>query len=125
MNDKEQKLVKTHRECLAAIWAVTLPRPYLEESRFIIKTNREVLRHILTIAKATGKLARWRLRLSEFEFDIVYRVGMKHQAADTLSCLKTGGDQYTPLGNEVLVLTIFTKCLAYVPSTAKPELETI
>lgn len=46
---------------------------------------------ILHLVNATGKLARWRLRLSEFEFDVVQRTSIRDQAADTLLRLETGG----------------------------------
>lgn len=52
------------------------------------------------------KPVRWRLHLSEFEFDIIHRAGIKHQAVDALSQLKTKGVDTMPLQNEVPVLTI-------------------
>lgn len=44
-----------------------------------------MLRGISNLADVPGKLARWRLRLTEFEFDVVPRASVKLQAADTLS----------------------------------------
>lgn len=64
LNNKQQKLVTTHRECLAAVWAVTLFRPYLKGNRYMIRTDREALCWTLTLADATRTLARCRWRLS-------------------------------------------------------------
>lgn len=73
--DKERELTTTHKECLAVVWAVTLLRLYLERTRFTVRRDQEALGWILTMANATGKLARWRLRLFKFEFNIKHRAG--------------------------------------------------
>lgn len=36
----------------------------------------------MNLADATGRLARWGLRLSELEFEEVHLAGIKHQAAN-------------------------------------------
>ena len=56
------------------------------------------------MADATGKLARWQLRLSELEFDVVHRAVIKHQAADALSRLETSGADDSSLQDEIPVL---------------------
>lgn len=52
---------------------------------------------------ATGKLARWNLRLSGSEFEVFNVACNKHQAADTLSCLTTAGMDESTLEENVLV----------------------
>lgn len=84
-----------------------------------------MLRGILTVAKATVKLARWKQRLLEIELDIVHHEGAKHQAAAALASVKTNGVNHTPLYNEIPVLIISPKSVAHTPSTVEPELETI
>lgn len=84
LNKAEQEYDTTHRECLAVVWEVLMLRPYLEGSRFTIRTHHDALQWILNMADATDKSARWRLRLSELEFDIVHRAGVTHQPADIL-----------------------------------------
>lgn len=37
----------------------------------------------------SGKLARWRLRLLSFDFEVVHRDGIDHQVPEALSSLKT------------------------------------
>lgn len=58
------------------------------------------------MADATGKLAQECLRLSEFEFFIVHRAGIKHEAADALSRRQSSCDGETPLDDEIPILTI-------------------
>lgn len=48
------------------------------------------------MADNTGRIARWHLRLSEYDFDIIQRAGVKHQAAGALSRLQTTGKDDTP-----------------------------
>lgn len=56
--------------------------------------------------EATGKLARWRLRVQEFEYDTLHRPGIIHRAPDALSRLPTNGHDTNPLNDEVPVFTI-------------------
>lgn len=55
------------------------------------------------------KLARWRLRFSEFEFPIGCHAGIKHEAADAMSRLLTDGIDKIRLDDDVVVLPITTK----------------
>lgn len=70
------------------VQAVLLLRLYPEECRFTVITDHDELKWILNLSNSTDKLAQWQLCLSEFEFDIVHRVGIMRQAGDVLSRLK-------------------------------------
>lgn len=52
----------------------------------------------------TGKVACWRLRLFECEFDVVHRLGIRNQAPDALSLLETFGTDDSVLEDKVPVL---------------------
>lgn len=54
--------------------------------------------------RCNGKLTRWRLRLLEYDFEIVYRADVKHQAAGALFRLCTTGVDYTELEEEIPVM---------------------
>ena len=60
------------------VWACLLLRLYIEIQRLTVVTDHEVLKWLLTYKESTGRLARWRLRLLEYDFDIRYRKGIKH-----------------------------------------------
>ena len=49
---------------------------------------------------------RWRLRLSEFTFDIQYKPGRLNQAADALSRMATEGSDQSSLDHDVPCLSI-------------------
>lgn len=61
---------------------------------------------MLTMADVTKEPERRYLRLSEFEFNIVCRAAIEHQAADEVSCLKIRGEDHALLDDEVPVLSI-------------------
>lgn len=97
----EKNYDTTQKECLAVVWAVLILRPYLEGSRFTIRTDHQALKWLMNLSDASGRLQRWRLRLQPFEYDIVHRPGVKHQAADAMSRLNTTGTDQTDLDDEI------------------------
>ncbi len=67
----------TERECHGVVRSVLRVRLYLERTRFTARTDHNALRWALFMAKAEGRLEKWRLRLAEFDFDVVYRPSIK------------------------------------------------
>lgn len=66
-----------------------------------------------------GKLAWWKIRLSEFEFEIVHRAGIKNKAADGISRRPTGGIDKKKRDEKIPVLAITTN----MSTTDKTEKE--
>lgn len=92
----QKNLARTHKECLAVVSEILLLCFYPEESRFKVRTDQKVLKCLITMTDPNGRLARWRLRVLEFGFDIVRRAGVKLQVAGALSCPMTSrGDKKT------------------------------
>lgn len=71
-----------------------------------MRTDHDALRWITNMTEATGKLVRWHLRLSEFDFEVVHWGGVKHEAAEALSRLEKTGMEKSPLEDDIPVLTI-------------------
>eukprot|EP00741_Cyanophora_paradoxa_P017984 tig00021036_g17366.t1 len=80
-------------EALAVVWAVTdVYRPYLELRPFTLRTDHEPLK---TFLKPTyelngakgGRITRWVMKLSKFQFDVEYIKGKTNLDADALSRL--------------------------------------
>jgi hypothetical protein len=88
LTSAERNYSTTEKECLAIVWAILHLRPYLEGKKFLIRTDHHSLRWVLNLSDAQGRLARWRLRLSEFDFEVQFSPGASHHGADTLSRLK-------------------------------------
>jgi len=61
----------------------------LEGQGFLIQTDHYNLRWLLNMDIAQGRVARWRLRFSEFRYKVCTRPRREHHCADTLSHLPT------------------------------------
>lgn len=58
----------------------------------------------MDIADVTGKIPRWRLRLSKYEFDVVQQPGVKHQVAVAVLRLKTDSLVQSPVDDDITFL---------------------
>ena len=94
LTDCERNYSTTERECFSVVWAVTTLRPYIEGLKFKIRTDHDALRWLMTLTDSSGRLMRWRLRLSELDITITYRPGRVQQVPDALSRL------ISPAGND-------------------------
>lgn len=81
----ERKFSTTERECLAVIWAIEKLRPYLEGSVFTVITDHHSLVWLNNLKDPQGRLARWAVRLQQFDFSIIHRKGKEHLVPDYLS----------------------------------------
>ena len=50
-----------------------------------MRSDNRALKWLKTRKNPTGRIARWALRLQEFDMDIQFRTGKAHQNADSLS----------------------------------------
>ena len=87
----ERNYSTSEKECLAVVWGITTLRPYLQMEQFTVHTDHSSLRWLMEINDPSGRLMRWRLRLSEFDFTVVYKKGKLNTQADALSRLKSSG----------------------------------
>ena len=92
----ERNYSVSERECLAVVLVVQILRPYLEGNPFVLYTDHAALRWMFTISNANTRLARWRIRLLGFDFQVKYRKGAENTVADTISRLPTFGHTETP-----------------------------
>lgn len=82
----ERNYSATEREALAVLNAVEKWRCYLEGGEvFEIHSDHAALRWFLSIESPTGRLARWGVRLSPYNFRIFHRKGSEQTVPDALS----------------------------------------
>ena len=85
LNDREVKWSVTEKEAYAIIHAVDVFKPYLYGRRFTVITDHRPLEWLMSKTEPSGRLARWALKLQEFDIAIGYRPGKSNQNADCLS----------------------------------------
>uniref|UniRef100_A0A8C9TDM7 Gypsy retrotransposon integrase-like protein 1 n=1 Tax=Scleropages formosus TaxID=113540 RepID=A0A8C9TDM7_SCLFO len=83
---KSERLYSTsEKECLGVIWALEHFRPYVEGSYVTVVTDHNSLRWLMSRPSPSGRLARWCLRLQDFDFEVVHRPGSANLVPDALS----------------------------------------
>src|SRR6185295_2132703 len=83
LTDAELKYHTQEKEALAIIWACEKFRPYLMSETFDVETDHGSLKWLLGTQK--GRLARWAMRLSEFDLKIKPKPGKLNGNADAPS----------------------------------------
>jgi hypothetical protein len=73
------------RKALAVIFAIEKFRAYVEGVKFTVVTDHSSLGDLSKMWNPSGHLARWSLKLQQFDFDIIYRKGAYQRVPDTLS----------------------------------------
>ena len=85
LNPAERNYSVTERECLAVLYSLNIFRSYLEGLKFTVYTDHASLVWLQKLDKPTGRLARWILRLSQFDCVILHRKGSLMNVPDALS----------------------------------------
>jgi len=85
LDKHQQRYSVTRRELLAVITFVHQFRHYLTGKKFLLRTDHGSLRWLFSFKDPQGQVARWLEFLSEYNFEIQHRPGVKHQNADALS----------------------------------------
>ena len=85
LNTAEQNYSTIEKECLAIIYCVTHFRPYLYGRKFKIETDHKPLVWMNSIKDPNSRIWKWKLKLSDYEFEINYKKGKSNLNADALS----------------------------------------
>jgi len=85
LNETETKYSTIEKELLAIVWAVKYFRPYLYGTKFTIVTDHKPLIWLFSLKDPSSKLTRWRLKLEEYNFELIHKKGKLNANADALS----------------------------------------
>lgn len=85
LNPAECNYSTIDKELLAVVWATKYFRPYLFGRKFTIVCDHKPLEWLMSSKDQTSRLVRWRLKLEEYDYTIVYKKGKMNTNADALS----------------------------------------
>lgn len=97
LNPAELNYSTIEKELLAIVWATKYFRPYLFGTRFKIITDHKPLQWLFSVKEPGSKLVRWRLKLEEYDYEIVYKKGKQNTNADSLSRIQINPIEYDQL----------------------------
>ena len=84
LRSAELKYAPTQGECFSVVHWLQHFRRYLYGVHFILEVDHWALKWLMTTAQS-GMLARWAMKLQEFDMEIRHRPGHKHTNADAMS----------------------------------------
>ena len=85
LSETEQRYSTIEKELLAIVYAVKTFRPYIYGRHFKIYTDHRPLVWLWKLKEPNSKLLRWKLRLEEYDFEVIYKKGKYNTNADALS----------------------------------------
>jgi len=81
----EQNYSTTEKELLVIVWAVKHFRPYVYGIKFKIVTDHKPLIWLFSVNDPGSRLIRWKLKLEEYDYEIIHKAGWANANADALS----------------------------------------
>ena len=85
LTDAEKNYSATELEACAVVWGINFFKHYLYGHKFIIWSDHNPLQYMDNMKNKTSKVNRWRLELSEYTYEIMYKKGVLNTNADALS----------------------------------------
>ena len=85
LSDAERRYCTTRRELLSVVDAVKHFHHYLYGQRVKIRSDHGALQWLTNFRQPEGQIARWIMRLAEYNYSIEFRPGRVHNNADALS----------------------------------------
>ena len=95
----EKNYSVTDRECLAVVAACKKFRPYILGRKVIIYSDHTSVKWILNKTDLPGRHARWKVTMSEFDYDVVSKPGSQNGNADAMSRITHGKKELDELND--------------------------
>jgi hypothetical protein len=102
LSKAERNYSTSEKELLAIVWSTKHFRPYLYGRKFKITTDHQPLTWIMNVKDPSSRLLRWRIKLEEYNYEILYKKGALNTNADALSRInEMKVEKETPLVSEL------------------------
>ena len=123
LNSAERNYSTIEKELLAILDSTKHFRPYLYGRHFTIETDHNPLVWLYKIKEPNSRLIRWRLKLDEFDFKIIYKKGKENVVADALSRVEINNNEDDE--NEEIDLISLIPNIDESPGISNEELDRI
>lgn len=85
LTDNKLKYDTYEKEALAIVYCVKHFRPYLYGRKFTLVTDHKPLTWFKNAQDANMRILRWKLKLAEYNYNVIYKTGKTNINADVLS----------------------------------------
>jgi hypothetical protein len=106
----------TEQETLAVLFGIEKFRPYVEGSKFRVITDHHSLLWLKNLKNPSGRLCRWAISLSQYDFNIEHRKGSLNVVADALSIIHLEMIEVPEKIQDKWYLSLRSKILAFPES---------
>jgi len=104
LNKTEEHYATNEKEMLAIVWALENFRNYLYGAKKVkIITDHQPLTFTLSNKNNNAKLKRWKARIEEYNYELIYKPGSNNKVADALSRPETEANMLTSSSMEDVV----------------------
>ena len=77
-------------KCLDIVWAIKdYFHCYVYGSKYTVRTDNQLLKWLQSLRKPSGRIARWIIKLQEYDYEIIYRLGSTNRVAEAQSRIPT------------------------------------
>ena len=87
LNSAEINYSTIEKELLSIVWSIKHFRPYIYGRKFYVLSDHKPLVWLSNVKDPGSRLLHWKLKLSEYNFEIAHISGTKNVVADALSCI--------------------------------------
>lgn len=102
LNKAQRKYTTTEKELLAVLLSIEKFRCYVEGVKFTVISDHSSLQWLQNMKNPSPRLARWLLRLSQYDFTIIHRKGTDIPNVDALSRSGVDSTQISILNTSTL-----------------------
>ena len=126
LSKTERNYSASERELFAIVVSVEHFKQFLYGKRFKILTDHKPLKFIFSTKDPAPRLARWIIRMSNFDFEIDYKPGKENQNADALSRLSANdSDNEGKETNEDIMINYMFEESQYETENSETSIEKI
>ncbi|AAA92249.1 ORF B [Trichoplusia ni TED virus] len=124
LNESELNYSTIEKELLAIVWATKYFRPYLFGRKFKILTDHKPLQWMMNLKDPNSRMTRWRLRLSEYDFSVVYKKGKSNTNADALSRVEIHTTEIDEIDSVIENIKELSSMINNPSETSRPQRQT-